>query len=89
MINPTKNPVRFNIDTIMEGNIEYLKKIPKIEFTEEITTRLMTLLEEKIEEIDNIINANTDSMDVKYILINCIEKKQKVEKCMLYLKKIK
>jgi tetrahydromethanopterin S-methyltransferase subunit B len=89
MINPTKNSFAFDINTIVEGNIEYLKKIPKIEFTEEITTLLMTLLEDKIEEIDNIINANTDSVDAKYILINSIEKRQKVEKCMLYLKKIK
>jgi tetrahydromethanopterin S-methyltransferase subunit B len=83
------NSVSFDIDAIIDGNLEYLKKIPKIQFTEEITTLLTSQLEDKIEKIDNIINHSVNSMDMKYILINSMEKKHKVQKCILYLKKIK
>jgi len=83
------NLFSLDMNSITNGNLEYLKKIPKIQLTEEITTLLTIQLEDKIQEINNIINHNVNSLDLKYVLLNSIEKKDKIEKCILYLKKIK
>jgi len=76
------------IDIICEGNLEELKKIPKIKFTEKIYKNLIKIMEDKLKDINNTINSGIGNENLKYILSYNIEKKQNIENCMLYLKKI-
>jgi len=76
------------IDIICEGNLEELKKIPKIKFTEKIYKNLITIMEYKLKNINNTVNLSIGDENLKYILSYTIKKKQNIENCMLYLKKI-
>lgn len=79
------------IDKICDGNLEKLKEIPKSKITENVSKQLISVMEEKIKEIDiNInVNVNENMNDAKYILNYNLTKKQNIENCILYLKKIK
>ena len=78
-----------NICNICDGNLEKLKEIPKNKITEDVSKQLLSLMEEQIIKINEIINCNEESNEMKYLLCYYITKKQNIEKCILYLKKIK
>ena len=46
-------------------------------------------MEKKLEEINIILNSNINSDEIKFILPHYYDKKQRIEDCILYLKKIK
>jgi hypothetical protein len=74
---------------ICDGNLEKLKEIPKNKITEDVSKQLLSLMEEEIIKINEVINYNDESNEIKYLLCYYITKKQNIEKCILYLKKIK
>jgi hypothetical protein len=74
---------------ICDGNLEKLKEIPKNKITEEVSKQLLSLMEEEILKINEILNYNEQGNEIKYLLCYYITKKQNIEKCILYLKKIK
>jgi hypothetical protein len=78
-----------DLDNICDGNLEKLKEIPKSKITENLSKQLITVMEGKIKEIELIINVNENMYDTKYILNYNLIKKQNIENCILYLKKIK
>jgi len=80
-----------NIEIICSGNLEKLKNIPTEKITEEISKKWIDKMETNIQEIDKKIqvNLNQSSTEMKYTITYWIEQKQKIENCILYLKKIK
>jgi len=76
-------------DNICEGSLEKLKEIPKSFISEKVSKQLISIMEGKIKYIDNHININLDMNEAKYILNYYLTKKQNIENCILYLKKIK
>jgi hypothetical protein len=72
---------------ICEGNIERLKKISKIEITEDLSNKLINNMEEKILNIVNQMNNCGD--ELKYLASFYLVKKKNIENCIIYLKKIK
>ena len=72
---------------ICEGNIERLKKISKIEITEDLSNKLINNMEEKILNIVNQMNNCGD--ELKYLASFYSVKKKNIENCIIYLKKIK
>jgi hypothetical protein len=77
------------ITSICDGNLEKLKEIPKNKITEDISKQLLSLMEEQIKKINEIINCDGEGNELKYLLCYYITKKKDIEKCILYLKKIK
>jgi hypothetical protein len=77
------------IKSISDGNLEELKKISKTKITEDFSKEICTIMEKKLEDINVILNANTNNDEIKFILPHYYDKKQKIEDCILYLKKIK
>jgi hypothetical protein len=77
------------IEIICSGNLEKLKQIPKEKITEEISNQWISIMEKNIQEIDHKIQNNQSSTDVKYTTTYWMEHKQRIENCILYLKKIK
>jgi len=77
------------IRSICDGNLEKLKEIPKIKITEDVSKQLLFIMKEEIKKINEIIICDEESYEIKYLLCYFITKKQNIEKCILYLKKIK
>ena len=78
-----------NIEIICTGNLEKLKNIPTEKITEEISNKCIDKMETNIQEIDKKLQINQSSTEIKYTTTYWIEQKQKIENCILYLKKIK
>ena len=77
------------LDAICDGDLDELKKIPKINITEEFSKNLLLLMEERIKCIIDMINTNNESREIMHIACYYQSKKKDIEKCILYLKKIK
>lgn len=73
----------------MFNGIEKLKQIPKEKITEEISRKWIHKMEDNLQEINRKLHVNMNSDEMKYITTYCTEQKQKIENCILYLKKIK
>ena len=78
-----------NLEDICAGNLEKLKQIPKEKITEEISRKWIHKMEDNLQEINRKLHVNMNSDEMKYITTYCTEQKQKIENCILYLKKIK
>jgi len=72
-------------NSIYEGNLEELKKIPKIE----IPKHLSAELEKNLHDIEYKISENIRSNECKYSLIYFLDQKKRIESCISYLEKIK
>jgi len=72
-------------NSIYEGNLEELKKIPKIE----IPKHLSVEFEKNLHDIEYKISENIRSNECKYNLIYFLEQKNKIKSCISYLEKIK
>jgi hypothetical protein len=72
-------------NSIYEGNLEELKKIPKIE----IPKHLSAELEKNLHDIEYKISENINNNECKYSLIYFLNHKKKIESCISYLEKIK
>jgi acetolactate synthase small subunit len=81
--------MNWNIEIICSGNLEKLKEIHTEKITEEISNKWIEQMEKNIQEIDKKIQVNQNSTEIQYITTYWIEQKQKIENCILYLKKIK
>lgn len=78
------------IDSICDGDLEELKQIPKIKITQELSKKLISIMEKRLLDVNIIINSNVESTsEMKFVLCYYFEKKQNIENCILYLKKIK
>ena len=79
------------INNICDGNLEELKNFPKIKITEKLSKQLISIMEERLIDVQRIINSNLESSsDLRFISCYYFEKKENIEKCILYLtKKIK
>jgi hypothetical protein len=55
------------IDSIFDGDLEQLKKIPKIKITQELSKKLISIMEERLVNVSNIINSNLESSEMKFI----------------------
>ena len=77
------------INEICDGNLEQLKKIPKIKITETLSKKMISIMEEKIENLQDVINSNYESSDLDVCTYHYFVKKEKIEECVLYLKKIR
>ena len=75
-------------EEICGGNLEKLKQIPKVKITEEISKKWLSKMEENLQEIDNKIQSNIHSDEIKYTSSFWMEQKKRIEICILYLKKI-
>jgi|MesohylFT_1024984.scaffolds.fasta_scaffold238273_1 hypothetical protein len=74
---------------ICDGNLDQLKKIPKKNITEDFSKELTSMMEERLQQVNNTLNSTILNSEIKYVAQYCFEKKQNIEKCILYLKKIK
>ena len=72
-------------NSIYEGNLEELKKIPKIE----IPKHLSAELEKALYDIEYKIRENVHNNECKYSLIYFLDQKNKIKSCISYLEKIK
>lgn len=77
------------INEICEGNLEELKKIPKIKITETLSKKMISIMEEKIENLQDNIKSNYESSGLDVSTYHYSVKKEKIEECILYLKKIR
>jgi hypothetical protein len=72
-------------NSIYEGNLEELKKIPKLE----IPKHLSTELEKNLHDIEYKIRENISNNESKYSLIYFLDQKNRIKSCISYLEKIK
>jgi len=76
------------IISICDGNIHELKKIPKDKITLEISKKIMDIMEEKLTNIKDVIENSYESSDIIVSVYHYLDKKKRIEDCILYLKKI-
>lgn len=77
-----------NLQNICDGDLDELKKIPKIQFTETFSKELLMKMEKNIQDLQIKYNCITDE-EMKFGTYSLVEKINKIENCMLYIKKIK
>lgn len=75
----------FDKNTIYEGNLAELKKIPKIEIPKDLRIEL----EKTLQDIECKISENIQSNECKFSLTYFLDQKNRVESCISYLDKIK
>jgi hypothetical protein len=75
-------------ESICNGNLEELKKIPKKNLTEKLCQDLIDKMEQNIHILKFNKNNNIDN-EMKYGLGCILDDIQKIEKCILYIKKNK
>ena len=78
-----------NLNSIYEGDLETLQKIPKNQITKEFSKNYIYYMEQKIEYLEHEILIMRNISDMKYSLGHFLEQKHKIESCISYLNKIK
>jgi len=76
------------INTICDGDLYELKKIPKFKITLELSKKMTSIMEEKLTNINDVIENNYESSDISTSTYHYLDKKKRIEDCILYLKKI-
>jgi hypothetical protein len=77
-----------NLENICDGDLEELKQIPKIKFTETFSNQLLQKMEKNIQDLQIKYNCITDE-EIEFSTCSLLEKIKRIEKCILYIKKIK
>jgi HKD family nuclease len=77
-----------NLQNICDGDLEELKQIPKIQFTEAFSKQILVKMERNIQDLQIKYNCITDE-EMKFGTYSLLEKMKKIENCILYIKKIK
>jgi len=77
-----------NLENICDGDLEELKQIPKIKFTETFSNQLLQKMEKNIQELQIKYESVTDE-EMEFSTCSLLEKIKRIEKCILYIKKIK
>jgi hypothetical protein len=79
-----------NLENICYGDLYELQKIPKIKFTELFSKELVEKMEKNIHDL--LIKYNSISYndtEIKIAACSLLENIKRIEKCILYIKKIK
>jgi len=77
-----------NLENICDGDLEELKQIPKIKFTETFSNQLLQKMEKNIQDLQIKYNCITDE-EMKIGTFSLLSEIDKIKKCILYIKKIK
>jgi len=76
------------INTICDGDLYELKKIPKFKITLELSKKMTSIMEQKLINVNDVIENNYESSDIGVSTYYYLDKKKRIEDCILYLKKI-
>jgi hypothetical protein len=76
------------INVICDGDLDELKKIPKFKITVELSKKMTSIMEEKLININDVIENNYESSDIGVSTYHYLDKRKRIEDCILYLKKI-
>lgn len=74
------------IEEICNGDLKKLKSIPKSNLSVDLSKKLLCIMEEKIKDIEKFINILDYNEEI--VSFYLYEKKNNIENCILYLKKI-
>jgi histidyl-tRNA synthetase len=78
------------LETICDGDLEELKKIPKVKLTNQIMKKLIDTFELKLKELKiHINNIECEDSEMKFLTCGYKDKRKNMEKCIEYLQKIK
>jgi len=77
-----------NLQNICDGDLEELKQIPKIKFTEAFSKQILVKMERNIQDLQIKYQSVTDT-EMEFSSCCLLEKIKRIENCILYIKKIK
>jgi hypothetical protein len=79
-----------NLENICDGDLYELQKIPKNNFTEAFSKQLVEKMEKNIQDLQiKYNNISYNETEMKFAASFLLENIKQIEKCILYIKKIK
>lgn len=79
-----------NLENICDGDLYELQQISKSKFTEAFSKQLVEKMEKNIQELQIKYNSiSYNDTEIKIAACSLLENIKRIEKCILYIKKIK
>lgn len=79
-----------NLENICDGDLYELQKIPKNKFTEAFSKKIVEKMDKNIQELQiKYNNISYNDSELKFAACSLLENIKRIEKCILYIKKIK
>ena len=79
-----------NLENICDGDLYELQQIPKNKITEAFSKQLVEKMEKNIQELQfKYNNISYNDTEIKLAACSLLENIKRIEKCILYIKKIK